>query len=151
MSSSVSLSSLACTVAAAVVLVGLVVLSPASVIAQEAKPGASGCSCPDNGGPPPKAQRPKFADVRPDLAASSEIAVLEAVHLALTEVGDGSSYVWHRKDGQLSGVIEPTSSFRDRTGKICRHIVMTLSASNRTKRTEGIACRLATGGWQLEG
>ncbi len=152
MSSSVSLSTLACTVASAVLLVGLVLLAPDSVSAQGAKPGTTQCSCPEPDTLPKKTTRPKFADARPtSLDRSAEVAVLEAVHLALTEVGDGSSYVWHRKDGHLSGVIQPTTSFKDQSGKICRHIVLTLSAANQTKRTEGIACRLATGVWQLEG
>src|SRR5262249_45549449 len=87
----------------------------------------------------------------PRLEASDEIATLEALHLALTGVGDGSSYVWHRRNGRLSGVIQPTASFVDRAGRVCRHLILVLSAGSYSKRTEGIACRLATGVWQLEG
>jgi surface antigen len=87
----------------------------------------------------------------PHFEASDELATLEALHLALTEVGDGASYVWHRRNGRLSGVIQPTSSFVDRVGRVCRHLIVVLSAGAYSKRTEGIACRLATGVWQLEG
>ena len=119
--------------------------------------------------------RPKFAGAQPDtqpyiqpgtpsgsrstappeagarLDDRDEIAALEAVHLALTEVGDGSTYVWHGRSGRLSGVVTPTASFKDASGKVCRHIVVALSADSYSRSTEGVACRLGNGGWQLEG
>jgi 17 kDa outer membrane surface antigen len=95
--------------------------------------------------------RPKYAEARPVLHVSDEVAALEALHLALTEVGDGSSYVWQRRNGELSGVVQPTASFKDANGRICRHIVLLLSSQDYSKRTEGIACRLSHGAWQLEG
>jgi len=89
--------------------------------------------------------------VRPMLDATDEIATLEAVHFALSQIGDGSSYVWHRRNGRLSGIVHPTASFKDITGQVCRHIVLELSSGDFARRTEGIACRLHTGVWQLEG
>jgi surface antigen len=89
--------------------------------------------------------------VRPHFDVSDETATLEAVHFALSQIGDGSSYVWHRRNGRLSGIVHPTSSFKDATGKVCRHIVLELSSGDFARRTEGIACRLHTGVWQLEG
>ena len=89
--------------------------------------------------------------VRPVFDISDEIATLEAVHCALSQIGDGSSYVWHRRNGRLSGIVHPTASFKDTTGKVCRHIVLELSSGDFARRTEGIACRLHTGVWQLEG
>lgn len=94
---------------------------------------------------------PDQSVVRPVLDASDEIATLEAVHFALSQIGDGSSYVWHRRNGRLSGIVHPTTSFKDMTGKVCRHIVLELSSGDFARRTEGIACRLHTGVWQLEG
>ncbi len=94
---------------------------------------------------------PKHADIRPLFDHKDEAAALEAVQVALTEVGDGSSYVWYRHGGRLSGVVQPTQSFKDTIGRVCRHIVVTLSDANRQKRTEGIACRLADGAWELDG
>jgi surface antigen len=87
----------------------------------------------------------------PQADVSDEIAALQAIDIALSEVADGSSYVWHAAHGRLSGVIHPTSSFRDRRGSVCRHIVITLSAAARSGRIEGIACRLNDGSWQLAG
>jgi len=94
---------------------------------------------------------PDQSVVRPMLDATDEIATLEAVHFALSQIGDGSSYVWHRRNGRLSGIVHPTASFKDITGQVCRHIVLELSSGDFARRTEGIACRLHTGVWQLEG
>jgi hypothetical protein len=80
-----------------------------------------------------------------------EIAALEAIRVALSEVGDGASYVWHRRYGQLGGMVQPTHSFKDAQGRICRRIIVILSAGPRSGRIEGTACRLASGRWQLGG
>ena len=97
------------------------------------------------------APRPRFADHSQELDDSDEIATLDAIHFVLTQVGDGSSYGWHRGNGHLSAGIHPASSFRDASGRICRHIVVILTTGARTRRIEGAACRLDGGRWQLEG
>lgn len=147
-----SLAPLLCGIASALFSAAIVMIAPGLVMAEEKSQG-SVCSCPQNETPePPKLwPKPKFAGVRPALDSSDEVAALEAIHLALTEVGDGSSYVWHRRAGRLSGVVKPTTSFKDGSGKICRHLVIELSAAAYTRSTEGIACRLGNGAWQLEG
>ena len=95
--------------------------------------------------------QPRISEIRPLLDARDEAAALEAVQVALTEVGDGSTYVWYRHGGRLSGLVQPTQSFKDVLGRVCRHIVVTLNDASRSKRTEGIACRLSDGGWELDG
>jgi surface antigen len=85
------------------------------------------------------------------LDARDEIAALERIQYALSEVGDGSTYVWRRWHGRLSGVVNPTVSFKDDSGKVCRHLVVLLTTGERTRRIEGIACRMASGRWRLEG
>ena len=165
-SASQPLAPLVCGFAAAVFLVATVVLSPDLAQAQDkapatGNPGSTGsggatCSCPQQEPETHKLwPRPKFAGTRPDAQTSfdpsDEVAALEAVHLALTEVGDGAAYVWHRRNGRLSGVVKPTTSFKDARGQICRHIVMSLSAGSHSRTTEGVACRLENGTWQLEG
>lgn len=121
--------------------------------ADEKVPGPATTPCPSTGKEPRENlwPRPKYAEARPDGHASDEIATLEALQLALTEIGDGSSYVWQHRHGELSGVVQPTASFKDANGRICRHIVLLLSSQDYSKRTEGIACRLDHGIWQLEG
>ena len=124
---------------------------PSNVASQLNAPDAQACNCsgaPENTNPSP---RPRLAAAAPPLDKHDEAATLEAVHMALSEVGDGASYVWHRRGSKLSGIINPTSSFKDAEGRVCRHLVMTLTAGERSARTEGIACRMADRSWRLEG
>jgi surface antigen len=86
-----------------------------------------------------------------NLDEDDEIAALEAIRVALTEVGDGVSFVWHRRYGRLGGLVQPTQSFKDGGGRVCRHIIVILSAGRRSGRFEGTACRLGGGRWQLDG
>lgn len=85
--------------------------------------------------------------VRPVFDITDEIATLEAVHFALSQIGDGSSYVWHRRNGRLSGIVHLTVSFKDTTGKVCRHIVLELSSGDfaRAPRESPAACIRASG------
>ncbi len=148
----------ALAIASSALLGCFLILAPALVHATDKapkKPDAAICSCPDseNARPWP---RPKFADAMPPdglptLDTTDKIATLEAVHLALSQLGDGASYVWHRRNGRISGVISPTISFKDAQGRVCRHIIMTLTAGTNTARTEGVACRMADKSWRLEG
>jgi hypothetical protein len=80
-----------------------------------------------------------------------EIAALERIQYALSEIGDGQTYVWKRWHGRLSGIIHPTASFKDNSGQICRHMMVLMTTGNRTSKMEGIACRMASGRWRLEG
>lgn len=118
-----------------------------------APPSAPSCTCP-NSGPNSGAQKstkPKFAGLQGPLDESDEIAALQSVQYALSEVADGSSYIWHRSNGRLSGVVKPLASFKDQQGSVCRHVLVVLNSSESTKKTEAVACRLSSGVWQLEG
>ena len=150
MSSNQSLFPLAAGGITAFALVAAVFVSSdfASAAGATAAPPAPSCSCPNSAQKPAK---PKFADLTLPLDESDEIAALESVQFALTEVADGSSYVWHRSNGRLSGVVKPTTSFKDTHGSICRHVLVVLNSTDLTKKTEAVACRLATGVWQLDG
>jgi hypothetical protein len=106
---------------------------------------------PPSKAPPANPARSKLANFAPDLDESDEIAALSAIGRALREVADGSSYVWYRWHGRLSGVVHPTVSFADAAGRRCRHVVVILTTGLRTGRIEGIACRLEDGNWSLEG
>jgi surface antigen len=118
--------------------------------ADAAAPNPSGgCSCPNSSAQ--KTIKPKFADLKSPLDESDEIAALESVQFALTEVADGSSYVWHRSNGKLSGIVKPLTSFKDAQGGICRHVLVVFNSTDLTKKTEAIACRLASGIWQIDG
>lgn len=85
------------------------------------------------------------------LSEDDEIATLDAIRVALSEVADGSTYVWYRQHGHLNGLVTPTSSFKDGKDRVCRHVLLILSAGAQTGRIEGIACRSDAGLWMLEG
>lgn len=131
--------SAALALAASLVVVAGVTLAPPLVLAEPGQATAE---------PAVPVARP---DPRTRLDENDRVAALEALQLALTEVGDGSSYVWHARTGRLSGVIRPTQSFKDPAGRICRHIVLLMTAGSYSRTTEGVACRLDSGIWQLEG
>ena len=114
-------------------------------------PNAGPGSAPNPSKPPTVSAKPKFADSNAHLDENDEIAALEAIRVALTEVGDGGSYVWYRQHGRLSGVVQPTTSFKDLAGRVCRHILLIMTVGTATGKAEGIACRLADGRWQLDG
>ena len=80
-----------------------------------------------------------------------EVAALEAVHIALSEVEDRSTYIWNSSSGRVSGTVQLTSSFKDRRGLVCRHLVLTLMSGEMSKHAEGIACREPNGAWALDG
>lgn len=153
----VSLFPLAATAVIALFFVVSILIVPDFARADDAakSDGQAQCTCPDSGSGTGKMwSRPKFAELKTPparLDLNDEIATLETLQLALSEVGDGSTYVWHRHHGRLSGVIQPTTSFKDTNGHICRHVVVVLTSGSRSERSEGIACRLPTGQWQLQG
>jgi surface antigen len=135
----------------AFVLVASIFFSASLVRAADASSaaGTPGCSCPNSGAQ--KSTKPKFADLKLPLDESDEIAALESVQFALAEVADGSSYIWHRSNGRLSGVVKPLASFKDQKGSVCRHVLVVLNSPDLTKKTEAVACRLPTGVWEMEG
>jgi hypothetical protein len=144
-----SLTPLGVTLITAFMLVSSVLIVSDPAFAEPPRK-AQPCACPDTGSTPHKpTPRPRLADL--PLDHSDEAAALEAVQVALSEVGDGASYVWYRRNGRLSGVVHPTNSFKDGAGNVCRHIVLVLASGSYSRRTEGIACRAASGVWQLEG
>jgi hypothetical protein len=127
-------------------------LLPQLASAQAADPvERAPCVCPNPSKPPGASAKPKFAEANAYLDENDEIAALEAIRVALTEVGDGDTYVWRRMHGRLSGIVQPTASFKDPGGRVCRHILLIMTVGAATGRAEGIACRLANGRWQLDG
>jgi surface antigen len=99
-------------------------------------------------------QRPAiFQSPRPSLILDEgdEIATLNAIHTALQTVGDGGAYVWQRPHGLLDGIIQPTASFKNANGDVCRHLVIRLNSGAYSRQVEGIACRASDGRWSLSG
>ena len=152
MNSNVSLFPLVAAGLTAFTLVALLLVTADFALAEDLRqPERAGCSCPGGENKPAK---PKLADLKAQpepLDENDEIAALESLQFALAEVADGSSYVWHRSHGRLSGLIKPTSSFKDAGGNVCRHIMVVLNGTDNTRKTETVACRLSTGVWKLDG
>lgn len=107
------------------------------------------CTCPEQRTSP--WARPKYARLPGSLDENDHIAALESVQFALNEVGDGGTYTWELTNGHISGAVQPTTSFKDGNGQVCRHLIVLLNAGERSSKTEGVACRMPDGRWQLEG
>lgn len=101
--------------------------------------------------PSPIPSVPVASDLRPLLSGGDRVATFRTLHLVLSQVEDGATYVWHRGHGRLSGAFKPTRSFRSADGRLCRHLMMQLAAGLYARRSEGIACRNLDGQWSLEG
>lgn len=88
-------------------------------------------------------------DPRDLLDRHDRLAVYQAIHLALSELGDGASYVWHRSHGRLSGVVQVISTRRSRDGGLCRRLGVLLTSGRETRKIETSACRLPDRSWQF--
>jgi len=159
MRENLSLVSLSAGALTAFAMVATIFLSsPEALAADPAKDSAAAhapsCACP---GTSSSRQKPKFADLKsaPDdgrvLDAGDEIAALSRVQHALSATADGATSVWHRNNGRISGLIQPTSSFKNVDGTLCRHVVVMMTTGEKTRKAEGVACRDALGVWTLEG
>lgn len=85
------------------------------------------------------------------LDQSDRTIALQALQMALTELGDGVTLVWRRPVSQLRGRIKPVSAFRDDQGRICRQVVYSLARGGQEKEIEGVACREQDGHWAIAG
>jgi hypothetical protein len=92
-----------------------------------------------------------FADLRAKLDGSDRDIALNALQVALSELGDGASLVWRRPSRGLTGVIKPVSAFRDGEGRVCRRLTYSLSLGTFVREVEGTACRERGGAWSLQG
>ena len=90
-------------------------------------------------------------ELRSRLDQSDRQAAYQALQLALDELGDGVTLVWKRPARGLVGKIKPVSAFRDDKGRVCRHLLYSLSLGGYVKEIEGNACREADGSWALAG
>ena len=90
-------------------------------------------------------------ELKSGLDCSDRAVALQALQLALTELGDGVTLVWRRPVSELSGRVKPVSAFRDDTGRICRHVVYSLARGGQEKEIEGVACRESDGRWSVAG
>lgn len=92
-----------------------------------------------------------FAELKAGLDQTDRLAVLEAIHVGLSDAPDGATYMWRRHNGKIAGSVRPTMSFRDIEGKVCRYLVFQLLLGEHMRQVEGIACRQDDKSWLLEG
>jgi surface antigen len=96
-------------------------------------------------------QQPGLGKLKARLDQSDRIAALQALDLALSELGDGVTLVWQRPERGLVGRIKPVSAFRDDKGRVCRLVLYSLALGTYQRQIEGVACRESDGSWSLSG
>jgi hypothetical protein len=94
---------------------------------------------------------PEFAELKTKLDGSDRQAAAQALQFAMNELGDGVTLVWRRPKHALEGRVKPVSAFRDDHGRLCRHLVYSLSLGGYSREIEGVACRELDGSWSLAG
>jgi surface antigen len=92
-----------------------------------------------------------LTELKSSLDRSDRTVALQALQMALTELGDGATLTWSRPVSQISGRIKPVSAFRDDQGRICRHVIYQLALGAYEKKIEGVACREGDGHWSISG
>jgi len=92
-----------------------------------------------------------LSELKARLDQSDRVAAVQALELALSELGDGVTLVWQRPERRLVGRIKPVSAFRDDQGRVCRHVVYSLALGTYQRQIEGVACREPDGSWSLSG
>ncbi len=125
-------------------------LSPSALATPSSgTPSHTGLTAPAT--PPVPEQNPsrRLAELRSKLDSKDQMVALRALHLALSQVPDGGTFVWRKKNRSLKGMIKPSKAFRNASGQICRHVIYALVLGRYTRQIEGIACRQDDGRWQL--
>ena len=138
--------------AAGLLAAGLVLfLQSAANSADAAKPGDGWqAEVAMDDGEPQEVSPQSFEALRAKLEPDDPVAVLEAIGFALAEVGDGSTYIWHRIDGPLMGNVRMVSTYRGNDGAVCRNLSVTLTLGKVSRPpTSATACRDADGNWVL--
>ena len=92
-----------------------------------------------------------LSELKARLDRSDRAAAMQALELALSELGDGVTLVWRRPERDLVGRIKPVSAFRDDQGRVCRHVLYSLALGTYQRQIEGVACRESDGSWSLSG
>ena len=134
----------------AVFMVGLIAFAP-DAFAQSQLPYVKGAAKIDlNWSDTRKPRKMTLTRLRSKLRPADEYATLNALLIALSRVGDGQTYIWGRPKRQLRAFITPISSYRDKSGSICREIVVSLALGAHMKRIETTACRAKDRSWQIQ-
>jgi surface antigen len=129
----------------------LLLVAPASLSLFTAEPAYTGSVVIDAESTEGVRQPAAFAELRAKLDGTDRAVALNALQVALTELGDGATLIWKRPSRDLTGVIKPVSAFRDDEGRVCRHLTYSLSLGTFVREVVGIACREPSSSWSLAG
>src|SRR4029079_15546165 len=94
---------------------------------------------------------PEFAELKTKLDGSDRQAAAQALQFPMNELGAGVTLGGARPKHALEGRVKPVSAFRDDHGRLCRHLVYSLSLGGYSREIEGVACREFDGSWSLAG
>lgn len=76
-----------------------------------------------------------------------QVLAASARQRALDTLASGATLEWRSPDGNASGRITPTRSFRADTGAFCREFSEEVSAGGASDRFTDIRCRTPAGRW----
>ena len=103
-------------------VLALLLVAPASLSLFAEEPAYTGSVVIDAESALGAEQPAAFAELRARLDGTDRAVALNALQVALTELGDGAILIWKRPSRELTGVIKPVSAFRDGDGRVCRHL-----------------------------
>lgn len=78
-------------------------------------------------------------------------ALERAVVQTLSTTKDGDTTTWASSGVRTRVTIQPASRFVDNAGRHCRAFVQTWSGDGRRARYPAVACKNASGGWEIPG
>ena len=92
-----------------------------------------------------------LGELKARLDRSDRVAAMQALELALSELGDGVTLVWQRPERGLGRPDQAGIGVSRRHGRVCRHVVYSLALGTYQREIEGVACRESNGSWSLSG
>ena len=97
----------------------LLLVAPASLSLFAEEPNYTGSVVIDAESTLATEQTAAFAELRARFDGTDRAVALNALQVALTELGDGATLIWKRPSRELTGVIKPVPAFRDDEGRVC--------------------------------
>ena len=83
------------------------------------------------------------------LLPSDRVLYDSTTRKGLAESADGQVLSWYNPETGNQGVFRPTRSFTAMSGRSCRHYRTTVAFHDGFASSDGTACRMADGQWQI--
>lgn len=84
------------------------------------------------------------------IGGSLDAADAACAQHALEAAPNGTSVTWVDPNKETRYAVTPTDTFRNEEGRYCRSYSTSAQIGLQTREVEGIACRDAAGGWQIQ-